>query len=198
MGTHEREGGPRLPPGLLRSGLAAAATLGAVVLIVVLLQSTSGQRTGGTPAVEIPPGIDLTAAVTAPTPTPTATPTATPSPGHPASPGRTRAATTAPATAKPFPTANPAVAVRVLNYSRVKGLARRAAGQLEARGWRVVEFGNSPHRALQSTVYFSPGQAGAAAALRRQFSGVRDVQPAPGDLPGAGLTLVVTRDWPGA
>jgi hypothetical protein len=88
------------------------------------------------------------------------------------------------------------VPVTVLNNSRRSGLASRAAGQLERGGWHIAQIGNFRGRLPVSTLYYAPGQVEVANALARQFTAVQRVRPRFSGLPGSGLTLVVTRDWP--
>lgn len=45
-------------------------------------------------------------------------------------------------------------------------------------------------------MYFEPGQQAAAAALAAQFPVIRRVLPRFAGLPGSGLTVVVTREYP--
>jgi hypothetical protein len=108
-----------------------------------------------------------------------------------AAPAPTTAAPTATATAAPRP------ALTVLNNSRVTGLAKKAAEDFAARGWRIAVVGNLTTRHTVTTVYYGPGQQDAAAELQRQFPAVADVRPRYDGLPGAGgLTVVLTRDYP--
>ncbi|HEX8001966.1 MAG TPA: LytR C-terminal domain-containing protein [Mycobacteriales bacterium] len=118
-------------------------------------------------------------------PTAAASPTGTPT---------ARPTDTALATPSATPAARPALTV--LNNSRISGLAARAARDFEAGGWRVAATGNLRGRTPRTTVYYDPGQQGAAAALRRQFPRIADARPRPAGLPGTGtLTVVVTRDY---
>ncbi|HVF21416.1 MAG TPA: LytR C-terminal domain-containing protein [Mycobacteriales bacterium] len=101
----------------------------------------------------------------------------------------------------PEPTPEPAVAderpqLTVLNHSRISGLAKKAAADFTRGGWEVVEVGNTRYAVAVTTVFFLPGQEGAAAALREQFPAIRRSAPRPAELPGAGLTVVVTREYP--
>ena len=84
----------------------------------------------------------------------------------------------------------------VLNHSKVKGLAARAAEDFTRGGWQVVEVANTRYAVARTTVYFVPGQEAAAAALRRQFPSILRSAPRPAELPGSGLTVVVTREYP--
>jgi hypothetical protein len=101
--------------------------------------------------------------------------------------------------AEPSATAKPAAAkapVTVLNNSRRSGLAHRAAAQVANGGWSIKYIGNFTGRIPESTVYYAQGQAAIAHAFAHQFSAVQRVLPRFQGLPGSGLTLVVTRDWP--
>jgi len=116
----------------------------------------------------------------------------------PAAPPATAPAQVPPAAAPPSPAAAPpslVVPVLVLNNSRITGLADRAARDLEAGGWPVRETGNSGGRIRATTVYYPPGQEDSARELARRFPKVLRVLPRLPNLPGEGLTLVVTRDY---
>jgi LytR cell envelope-related transcriptional attenuator len=172
--------GPRGPVSLLSAAAGAGlSVLGVLVLIVTLLWFDGGNRgprisspvvsaAGGaaTSAPVLPP-----AAVPAPVATTPTSPTATP----PTVPVRPR--------------------VTVLNNSRVRGLADRAAADLRRAGWPVASVGNYRGRLATSTVYYPAGQAEAARRLATRYPSVGAVLPRPAGLPGSGLTLVVTRDF---
>jgi hypothetical protein len=91
-----------------------------------------------------------------------------------------------------------AVPVRVLNNSTITGLADRAAGDMRAKGWNVVEVGNYPNGIIPvSTVYFRPGTDEEPAAdavaselgIRSQprFDGIEQASP--------GLIVIATNNW---
>ncbi|GAC1328182.1 MAG: hypothetical protein NVSMB13_15120 [Mycobacteriales bacterium] len=84
----------------------------------------------------------------------------------------------------------------MLNNSRRPGLADRAASQFAAGGWTIADVGNFTGRIPVTTVYFEPGQEGAARALAAQFPAIARVLPRFAGLPGSGLTVVVTREYP--
>ena len=86
--------------------------------------------------------------------------------------------------------------VWVLNNSRRSGLAHRVAGQVAAVDWPVAHVGNFTGRVAESTLYYAPGQLASARRLAHELRGVRRLRPRFAGLPGSGLTLVVTRDWP--
>jgi hypothetical protein len=125
---------------------------------------------------------------------------------HGPAPSRTPAAprTSAPpasssAAVTPSPTSTALVrpALTVLNNSKVNGLAKKAAADFAAGGWRIAGTGNLGGRLPRTTVYYGPGQRDAAEALRRQFPAIEDLAPRSATLPGGGgLTVVVTRDYP--
>lgn len=80
------------------------------------------------------------------------------------------------------------------------GLADRAAGEVQNRGWQVAQVGNFGGRLAATTVYYTPGDgAGQAAAneLAREFPQIDQVLPRYAGLPPtpAGIVLVVTKDW---
>ncbi|MDQ1694712.1 MAG: hypothetical protein QOJ03_65 [Frankiaceae bacterium] len=160
--------------------------MAAVVIVIVLLLVLNGpgHTSGPGPALQPPTPLATTPPVT---PTRTHTPTPTPTPTRTA-PVEEPSATTTPAVAK--------APVTVLNNSRRSGLASRAAAQLSSGGWRIAEVGNFTGRIPVSTVYYVPGQKAVAQNLAHQFPAIQRVHPRFSGLPGSGLTLVVTREWP--
>jgi hypothetical protein len=118
----------------------------------------------------------------------------------PSSPARPAPTSRPPASATPSPTPTPTAAERpavtVLNNSKITGLAAKAAADFARGGWRIAGTGNLSGRLARTTVYYAPGQADAAAALRRQYPAIAESAPRYAGLPGDGLTVVVTRDYP--
>jgi hypothetical protein len=177
----------------VRRFLAPLAAVTAVVVVIVLLLVLNGpgHDSGPGPALQSPPAVATTTATAAPVrTTPAPAPKRT---SHRASPRPTLPVEEPPATAEPVAQKLP---VTVLNNSRRTGLAHRAAAQLEAGGWPIRQVGNFTGRIPVSTVYYAPGQAASAQALAEQYEAVRRVHPRFRGLPGSGLTLVVTREWP--
>lgn len=84
----------------------------------------------------------------------------------------------------------------VLNNSRRSGLAADAAARFAAGGWPVRETGSVGGRIRATTVYYDPGQEASARAFAATFRGIERVLPRLEGLPGQGLTVVVTRDFP--
>jgi hypothetical protein len=84
-----------------------------------------------------------------------------------------------------------------LNNSRIHGLAHRAAGDFASGGWRIAGVGNFSGRIAATTAYYGPGGRAAAEQLAREFPKVTRVLPRFAGLPGAGLTVVVTRYYAG-
>ena len=102
--------------------------------------------------------------------------------------------------ATPPQTAAARAPLTVLNNSTIRGLADRAAAEVQNRGWQVAQVGNFAGRLATTTVYYTPGDsAGQAAAneLAREFPQVDQVLPRYAGLPPtpAGIVLVVTKDW---
>jgi hypothetical protein len=90
------------------------------------------------------------------------------------------------------------VPVRVLNNSKIKGLATTAGNDLKADGWLVVGVGNySATNLPESTVFFRPGtsEEATARALAAEFG--LAVQPRIDTLADQpdGVIVVVTIDW---
>jgi hypothetical protein len=197
-GTPDPSGQPRVPTShrapvalheSVRRLVPPFAAVSAIVLVIVLLLvlNRPGNSSDAGPAVQPGPTLPTSAASHTPAPSRTTSPTP-----H-ASASRTAAV------AEPSATATAAVAkipVTVLNNSRRTGLASRAAAQLKDGGWPIKVVGNFRGRIPESTVYYASGQARVAAALAHQFAAVRRVLPRFRGLPGSGLTLVVTREWP--
>jgi hypothetical protein len=88
--------------------------------------------------------------------------------------------------------------VRVYNNSTIRGLAARAARDLSAAGWTVVEVGNYARGTIPTTTaYYQEGtsQRSDAEALGNQFkmrveprfSGIANASP--------GLIVIVTNDY---
>ncbi len=87
--------------------------------------------------------------------------------------------------------------VRVFNNSTIRGLATRAAGDLSAAGWTVVEVANYAQGTIPTTtVYYQEDTDRAAAeALAAQFK-VRVEARFPGiEKIGPGLIVIVTNDY---
>jgi len=79
----------------------------------------------------------------------------------------------------------------------VNKLAAHAAEDFARGGWTILGTGNVGGRLAQTTVYYNPGQEAAAAELRRQFPAILAAAPRYAGLAGgAGMTVVVTRDYP--
>jgi len=90
------------------------------------------------------------------------------------------------------------VPVRVMNNSRIKGLAAKAADDLRADGWNVTETGNYSAGIIPTTtVYYRPGTEEEAAAraigetfgmrVSERFEGIKDASP--------GVIVIVTNDY---
>ena len=191
----------------LRSTLAApggARLIGALVALVGVVLLVVGVVALG--------GGDSGSSGAAPAPSPSvATSPATPSraSGSP-SVSRSGTTTTTPHTTvapPPRPSSTPSrqttaarAPLTVLNNSTIRGLADRAAGEVQNRGWQVAQVGNFGGRLAATTVYYTPGDgAGQAAAneLAREFPQIDQVLPRYAGLPPtpAGIVLVVTKDW---
>jgi hypothetical protein len=163
--------------------LAAVSVIVIVIVLLLVLNRPGHHRTDAGPVVVPPPTHTSQPAAS----TPSVRPSPKPSPRK-----------TAPV-AEPSATAKPRVGklpLTVLNNSRRSGLAHRAAAQVAGGGWPIKLIGNFTGRIAVSTVYYAPGQKRVAAALAHQFAAVQRVLPRFHGLPGSGLTLVVTREWP--
>lgn len=149
--------------------------------------SQSGSQSGDSTSASSTGSPSATKATRSPNPTHTVT--VVPPPPPASRPG----GTPAPATAARAP-------LTVLNNSTISGLADRAAGQAQNRGWQVAQVGNFAGRLPVTTVYYTPGDSpGQAAAneLAREFPQIDQVLPRYAGLPPtpAGIVLVVTKGW---
>ena len=184
-----------LPPARAVAG-AAVAVAGVVLGIGTLLwatdspdgdptvrapasqQETAVDTVGDEPAVALPGDPVPPVEVPAPAPPPPAA--VEPPPPPPAAP------------AEPAFTPTP---VLVINNSRIDGLAERAAAYFEREGWPVRDIGSSRGKIRATTIYYPPGQEAMAREFARRFPEIQRVLPRLENLPGSGLTVVVTRDF---
>jgi hypothetical protein len=168
--------------------LAAVSAIVIVIVLLLVLNRPGNNSVYAWPVVTPGPTKTTTEPeLTAPPVTVSPTPTRTPSP-HRTPPSAEPSATATARAAK--------ISVTVLNNSRRTGLAHRAAAQVSSGGWPIRQIGNFTGRIRVSTAYYAPGQADEAHALARQFPAIQRVLPRFDGLPGSGLTLVVTREWP--
>lgn len=159
------------------------AAVASVIVVIVLLLALNGRSTpAGGPALQSPSPVVSEQAPASPPPSTAPT---TPPPTHHATP-----------TASPSTPTAVAAPVDVLNNSTVSGLAHEVARQVVAKGWPIDVIGNFRGRIAESTLYYAAGQRDVAALLARAMPQIRRVLPRFAGLPGDGLTLVVTRDWP--
>ena len=171
---------------LVRSLLAVAA-VAAFVAALLHWRGDSASTAGLGPVVTHAPALPTATATAAPT----RTPSPAPSPTQSATPRRTH-------TPKPSPTRITAP-LDVLNNSTRTGLAHRAAAEFQAKGWPIEVIGNFRGQIAVTTVYFEPGnerQKAAAQWLHKQFPEVQRVHPRFEGLPGDGLTVVLTAEYP--
>jgi LytR cell envelope-related transcriptional attenuator len=191
-------------PGGARLIGALVALLG-VVLLVVGVVALGGGDSGSSGAAPAPSPSAVTSSP--PSASASVSPSVSPSVATSAPPRTTTAPRTTPApprtTVAPPARTTPAAArapLTVLNNSTIRGLADRAAGEAQNRGWQIAQVGNFAGRLAATTVYFTPGDAAGQAAARelaREFPQIDQVLPRYAGLPPtpAGIVLVVTRDW---
>lgn len=159
---------------------AGLALLGVLLAIGALLVFNGKDDPTSGPTVAPAPDGRVTSAAPTQTTSPTPTQQTTTAPGV--------VTTTAPAQA-------PVVPVRVLNNSKIKGLADRAAVRFRAGGWPVPQTGNYRGGTIATTtVYYAPGQRASAERFARQF-GIPRVAPRFAGIPVPGMTVIVTRDY---
>ena len=172
------------PPSPLRLLVRSLLAVAVVAAVVALLLQWRGSPTTSTLA----PGPALT------TPTLGGALTASPSPKEVISPPPVVTATPSP---KPTRVVAP---LFVANNTREVGKAHRAAAKFHAGGWPISGTGNYRGKHLaKTTVYYTPGNArekAAAETLHRQFPAVESVAPRFAGLPGKGLVVVLTADFP--
>lgn len=161
-----------------------------VSAVVALLIAVRGKNAEGEVSAGRPAASASRPAPPSPSPSPSPTPSLSPTP---------------PAVAPPAPSQPPVgprpvvqrAPLTVLNNSTIHGLAASAAARFRAAGWTIADIGGIPGRYRYSTVYYGPGQIEAARALMRQFPSITVIEPRSRypNLPGQGLTVVVTRDF---
>jgi hypothetical protein len=186
-------------PGGARLIGALLALLGVALLVIGVVVLGGGGDSGSSGAAPAPSPSVLTSAPTAATPSRSATSSAPP---RTSTAPRTTAAPPPRTTVAPPPrtTAAARAPLTVLNNSTISGLADRAAGEAQNRGWQVAQVGNFAGRLAVTTVYYTPGDAAGQAAARelaREFPQIDQVLPRYAGLPPtpAGIVLVVTRAW---
>jgi hypothetical protein len=177
--------------------IGALVALVGVVLLVVGVVALGGGDSGSSGAAPAPsPSVATSPA------SPSRSPSASRSASTRPSGGRTTTVTAVPPRPSTTPPATAAARapLTVLNNSTISGLADRAAGEVQNRGWQVAQVGNFAGRLPTTTVYYTPGDAAGQAAaneLAREFPQVDQVLPRYAGLPPtpAGIVLVVTKDW---
>jgi hypothetical protein len=188
--------------------VAGIALLGlaAVALVIGLITVFGGNGDGRADGQE--PPRTLTSTITGPPATSSGSPTSRPpssttssrppttttTAGQPSSPGQTVQPPGGDGNGEPAKS----VPVRVLNNSKIKGLATKASDDLKAGGWNVTSVGNySGGNIPTTTVYYRPGTDEEAAAraiaaqfgmrVEERFEGIRDASP--------GVIVIVTNDY---
>ncbi|MGH3773229.1 MAG: LytR C-terminal domain-containing protein [Pseudonocardiaceae bacterium] len=178
--------------------LLVFALLALLIGVVALTRGELGTATGKPPAASTPAPASASARPSVipyppPVPSPPAQAPVVPPPGPPdaaegAPVGDTGAGEKGPTHGQ----------VRVYNNSTIRGLAARAARDLTATGWTVVEVGNYAGGTIPTTTaYYQEGtdQRADATALGAQFR--MRVEPRfPGIVAaGPGLIVIVTNDY---
>lgn len=195
------------PMRLAGVALLGIAAIAAIIGIVTAVSGNGGDNNTAEPTPAQPsasspaagtevPGTPspAPASTTRPAETTTGAPPATSGPaGAPTAPGNNGGVPADQAAAKWVP-------VRVYNNSTISGLAARAAADLRADGWNVVEVSNYPYGVIPTTTaFYTPGtdEETAAKALASWFSmkaeprfqGIQDASP--------GVIVIVTNDYQG-
>ncbi|MDQ2788945.1 MAG: glycoprotein [Pseudonocardiales bacterium] len=197
MGTPGSTGGGRP---LRTAGLALYALALVAAVIGLVLAVSRGERTTGTGKPAISATHAPVSGSTVPSVIPYPPPVISPSAEAPvvSPPGPPNAAEGAPAGDNGAGEMSASRGeVRVFNNSTIRGLATRAAGDLSAAGWTVVEVANYAQGTIPTTtVYYQEDTDRAAAeALAAQFK-VRVEARFPGiEKIGPGLIVIVTNDY---
>jgi hypothetical protein len=184
---------------LRTAGLALFALAAIAVLIGLVVAVTRGEQTSGEPpGTPAPPPTSASAgpSVIPFPPSVTSGPAEAPAVSPP---GSSDAAGNAPASDQGHRDNDHRHGkVRVYNNSTIRGLAARAARDLRAAGWTVVEVGNYARGTIPTTTaYYQEGtdQRADAEALGTQF-GMRVEPRFPGIAnAGPGLVVIVTNDY---
>ena len=191
MGTPNGTGASRRlrTAGLVLLFLAVVAVV--IGLVVAVTRDEQSAATGG-------PSTAPTRAPTSASAIPSVVPYPPPVPSRPVGPPPD-AAERAPAGQKGPSDKGPSRGeVRVYNNGTIRGLAARAARDLTAAGWTVVEVGNYARGVIPTTtVYYQEGtdQSADAQALGARF-GMRVEPRFPGiSNAGPGLVVIVTNDY---
>lgn len=180
----------------LLAPVTAVVVVVVVILLLIWINGSSSHKKQSAATVNAGPRHSVPVARTSARPSrPVDTPTATRSTpstpkthGQPVEQQRRKPATSAVSTAT--------APVTVLNNSRRTGLAAAVAAELRGRKWHVAGVGNQTRVIPVTTVYYPPGERGAAMHLAHDFSSVSRVEPnRSAGLHGSGLTLVVTQSW---
>jgi len=205
-------GGPRPPLWVLGVGFIAVAV--GLIGVGVVTAASGPSDTVAAPPSSVPPTpvINSTTSTTAITTPPSASPTTppvttTPASTAPPSPVSTSAAAPTRSTVQPSAVApvttketTPSdVPVRVFNNSTITGLGEKAARELRASGWQVVEVGNFQGRFPTTTVYYQSGTGQEVAARKLASSIKATAAPRINEIASyaPGLIVVVTSDFAG-
>ncbi|HEY6423842.1 MAG TPA: LytR C-terminal domain-containing protein [Pseudonocardiaceae bacterium] len=200
MSTPNRSGARIAGIGLL--GVAAIATVMGVVEFVHGGQKTSASEplpATVAPASELaPPAVIPFPPPASVSPAPVSPAPGIPDGGGPVIAGPPVSGLDAPASGQSPGDKNSRGEVRVYNNSTIRGLAARAARDLTAAGWTVLEVGNySAGQIPASTAYYLDGtdQRTEAEAIAAQF-GMRVAPRFPGIAKDAsGLIVIVTNNY---
>jgi hypothetical protein len=192
------------PDRRLRSaGIALIALAVMAATIGVVLVFAHGRQPAvppPTPTLAVPP--PRPSVIPFPPPLPT-TPVVIPTPQPaPEAPGPAAAGEIVPAGGPAGRVAVSRGEVRVYNNSTIRGLAARAARDLAAAGWTVVEVGNYPWGIIPtSTVYYQEDfqkdsdQRSDAEAIASEFGMRAEPRSAGITHVGPGLVVIVTNDY---
>ena len=203
MSTPEGTGAgrPLRTSGFVLLGLAVVAALIGLVTIATGGEQTDASQLPAATSTSLPAADEPPTTLVLPTPTspPSSTP-ATSLPPLPAAPADDPAAPASPGTDTGVVGGPPDYRgeARVYNNSTISGLASRAADDLNAAGWTVVEVANySGGRIPTSTVYYQEGTDQRATAeaigahfgmrVEPRFDGIANARP--------GVIVIVTNDY---
>ncbi|HJP75168.1 MAG TPA: LytR C-terminal domain-containing protein [Pseudonocardiaceae bacterium] len=193
--------GPIRPARLAGFILLGVAVVAVGLGIFALADSAAGQTSSAPPTSQHTAPETITTTTTTPKPTTTTpAPTTTTTPPTTSYPSGQTTTVVAPPPANTGPPAPPPVQVRVYNNGTIKGLAARAAADLQSDGFNVVQVGNYAQGNIPTTtVYYTsaPGEQDTAQAIASKFGmrveprfpGIADASP--------GVIVIITNDFKG-
>lgn len=189
--------GPIRPARLAGFILLGVAVVAVGLGIFALADSASGQTSSAPPTSQVTAPETITTTTAKPTTTTTTPPPTTTTAPTTSFPSGQTTTVVAPPPANTGPPAPPPVQVRVYDNGTIPKAAARAAGDLQADGFNVVQVGNYAQGNIPTTtVYYTsaPGEQDTAQAIASKFGwrvaprfpGIADASP--------GVIVIITND----